>query len=51
MDVKTAFLNGNLDEDIYMIQQEGFIVQGHEQKVCKLQRSIYGLKQRHDLGI
>ena len=45
MDVKTAFLNGSLDESIYMVQPEGFIVQGHEQKVCKLQRCIYGLKQ------
>ena len=45
MDVKTAFLNGNLDESIYMVQPEGFVAQGQEQKVCKLQRSIYGLKQ------
>src|ERR1051325_5347463 len=45
MDVKTAFLNGNLDESIYMSQPEGFISQGQEQKVCKLHRSIYGLKQ------
>ena len=45
MDVKTAFLNGNLDESIYMMQPEGFITPGQEQKVCKLQRSIYGLKQ------
>ena len=45
MDVKTAFLNGYLDERIYMMQPEGFIVEGQEQKVCKLLRSIYGLKQ------
>ena len=45
MDVKTAFLNGNLDESIYMVQPEGFVAQGQEQKVCKLLRSIYGLKQ------
>ena len=45
MDVKTAFLNGNLDESIYMMQPEGFIVEGQEQKGCKLLRSIYGLKQ------
>ena len=45
MDVKTAFLNGSLDESIYMVQPEGFVSQGQEQKVCKLQRSIYGLKQ------
>ena len=45
MDVKTAFLNGNLEESIYMSQPEGFIKQDQEQKVCKLKKSIYGLKQ------
>nr|GEW86647.1 hypothetical protein [Tanacetum cinerariifolium] len=45
MDVKTAFLNGYLDEDIYMVQHEGFVDPDHPRKVCKLQRSIYGLKQ------
>ncbi|GKF00179.1 retrotransposon protein, putative, ty1-copia subclass [Tanacetum coccineum] len=45
MDVKTAFLNGYLDEDIYMVQPEGFVDPKHPIKVCKLQRSIYGLKQ------
>ncbi|KAA0050105.1 gag/pol protein [Cucumis melo var. makuwa] len=45
MDVKTSFLNGNLEESIFMSQLEGFITQGQEQKVCKLNRSIYGLKQ------
>ncbi|KAL5555280.1 hypothetical protein UlMin_037516 [Ulmus minor] len=45
MDVKTAFLNGRLEESIYMIQPEGFIAKGQEHRVCKLQRSIYGLKQ------
>ncbi|GER47805.1 gag-pol polyprotein [Striga asiatica] len=45
MDVKTAFLNGNLQEDIYMQQPEGFIAEGREHLVCKLNRSIYGLKQ------
>ena len=45
MDVKTAFLNGKLDEVIYMDQPEGFKVSGQEGKVCKLNRSIYGLKQ------
>nr|GEW08505.1 retrotransposon protein, putative, Ty1-copia subclass [Tanacetum cinerariifolium] len=45
MDVKTAFLNGYLDEDIYMVQPEGFIDHKHPRKVCKLQKSIYGLKQ------
>ena len=45
MDVKTIFLNGSLDEDIYMQQPEGFIARGQEHMTCKLQRSIYGLKQ------
>ncbi|GKD33994.1 retrotransposon protein, putative, ty1-copia subclass [Tanacetum coccineum] len=45
IDVKTAFLNGYLDEDIYMVQPEGFVDPNHPRKVCKLQRSIYGLKQ------
>ncbi|GKA17687.1 retrotransposon protein, putative, ty1-copia subclass, partial [Tanacetum coccineum] len=45
MDVKTAFLNGYLDEDIYMVQLEGFVDPNHPRNVCKLQRSIYGLKQ------
>ncbi|NAU11332.1 hypothetical protein EE090_27775, partial [Klebsiella pneumoniae] len=45
MDVKTAFLNGYLDESIYMEQPDGFKVTGQEGKVCKLLKSIYGLKQ------
>ncbi|GKE66884.1 retrotransposon protein, putative, ty1-copia subclass [Tanacetum coccineum] len=45
MDVKTAFLNGRLDEDIYMVQIEGYVNPKYPNCVCKLQRSIYGLKQ------
>lgn len=45
MDVKTAFLNGNHEEEIYMIQSEDFIAKNQEHMVCKLERSIYGLKQ------
>ncbi|GJT94028.1 retrotransposon protein, putative, ty1-copia subclass [Tanacetum coccineum] len=45
IDVKTAFVNSYLDEDIYMVQLEGFVDPNHPRKVCKLQRSIYGLKQ------
>ncbi|KAK9003876.1 hypothetical protein V6N11_018772 [Hibiscus sabdariffa] len=45
MDVKTAFLNGKLEEDVYMTQPKGFVTPENAGKVCKLQRSIYGLKQ------
>ena len=45
MDVKTTFFNGQLNEEIYMEQPVGFIIQGQERKVCRLNRLIYGLKQ------
>ena len=45
MDIKTAFLNGDLEEEIYMEHPEGFVAQGKENKVCKLVKSLYGLKQ------
>ena len=50
MDVKTAFLNGFLKE-LYMIQQKGFVDPKGANKVCKLQRSIYGLVQASRSGI
>jgi hypothetical protein len=45
MDVKTTFLNEELEEEIYMTQSDWFIVKDQEDKVCKLQKSLYGLKQ------
>ena len=45
MDVKTAFLNRHLEEEIYMEQPEGYVVLGKGKKVCKLVKSLYGLKQ------
>ena len=45
MDVKTAFLNGFLEEELYMMQQESFVNPKGANKICKLQRSIYGLVQ------
>src|SRR4051795_3359709 len=45
MDVKTAFLNGKLDEEVFMTQPEGFVNPKYPNRVCKLERSIYGLKQ------
>ena len=45
MDVKTAFLNGYLKEELYMMQPEGFVNPKGANKLCKLQQSIYGLVQ------
>jgi hypothetical protein len=44
MGVKIAFLTGEMEEEIYMTQADGFVVKGQENKVCKLQTSLYGLK-------
>ena len=43
MDVKTAFLHGDLEEEIYMKQPNGFQVEGNEDYVCRLRKSLYGL--------
>jgi len=45
MDVKTAFLNGDLKKIVFMSQPEGFVMKGQEHKACKLVKSLYGLKQ------
>jgi hypothetical protein len=43
--VKSVFLHGDLEEDMYMDQPEGFVVAGKEEHVCRLKKSLYGLKQ------
>ncbi|KAL8103750.1 hypothetical protein AgCh_028088 [Apium graveolens] len=45
LDVKSAFLNGKLDEEIYVEQPQGFLIEGGENKVYKLIKALYGLKQ------
>ena len=45
MDVKTTFLHGDLEKEIYMKQPEGFVVKRMKDMVCKLKKSLYGLKQ------
>ena len=48
MDVKTTFLNGDLEEEIYMKQPEGSIVLGQGKKVCKLVKFLFELKQHQN---
>jgi hypothetical protein len=45
MDVKTTFLNGEIEEEVYIEQPEGFVVHNEKSHVCRLKKSLYGLKQ------
>jgi hypothetical protein len=45
MDDKTTFINGDLQESVYMAQSEDFVIEGKEHMGCRLKKSIYGLKQ------
>lgn len=45
MDVKTAFLNGTIDEDVFIEQPQGFEINSRQTHVCKVKKAIYGLKQ------
>ena len=47
MDVKTAFLNGLLQEKVYLEQPQGFEIYERDSHVCKLKKALYGLKQAH----
>ena len=49
MDVKSAFLNGNIEEEVYMEQPEGFSLTDKPDYVCKLKKALYGLKQEPSL--
>jgi len=45
MDVKSTLLNGYLEEEIFVEQREGFVIQGEEEKIYLLEKALYGLKQ------
>jgi hypothetical protein len=44
MDIKTAFLNGEIEEEVYIEQPEGFVVHNEKSHVCRLEKALYGLK-------
>jgi hypothetical protein len=45
MDAKTTFLNGEIEEEVYIEQQEGFVIHNEKYHVCRLKKALYGLKQ------
>jgi hypothetical protein len=45
MDIKSSFINGELEEEVYIEQSEGFKLSDNEDYVCKLKKALYGLKQ------
>ena len=45
MDVKTTFLNGIIEEEVYIEQPQGFEINDHKTHVCRLKKALYGLKQ------
>jgi hypothetical protein len=45
MDVKSAFLNGDLQKEVYVAQPPGFVQEGQESKVLRLRKALYGLRQ------
>ena len=51
MDVNNIFLNGIIEEEVYIEKPEGFIVHGKDSHVCKPRKALYGLKQAPRLGM
>jgi hypothetical protein len=45
MDVKTTFLNGEIEEEVYIEHLDGFMIHEHKSHVCRLKKALYGLKQ------